>query len=164
MNPAIDILKKFTWQIVGGLLLLVLVLVLLKKTGKGLFSIFSDQNKDELTKAAESNIKSTSVSTSRLSFDKTYYTTWANKFYQSMYGWAPYFVNRYSEQDYLELESLNADELKMIFKEFGVKRKENWLGLHYQTTGTLFDWFENELTGTELERIKSIFRKTGLWG
>jgi|GEM_PF-4888500 len=164
MNKAAAILKPFAFHIVGGIVLLIVVLVVIKKTRKGIANFFTDENRSELEKLQETNIKNITTSSANLSFDNTYYTTWAGKLYNAMYGWAPFIASRFSEEDYAELGALNADELKKIVKEFGVKEKSNWMGLHHQLTGTLFDWFENELSGSELQRMRDIFRKTGLWG
>jgi hypothetical protein len=163
MNPAKTILKAYGWQIAGAVILIIAIVILIKKMSSGIGDFFSDPNKSELQKALEKDVSAVSVKSANLSFPDSYYTGWANKMYDAMWSWIPYFMNRFTEEQFQELEALTADDLKKIFKAFGVKEKANWGGLWKQLEGTLFDWFESDLANTELARMKAIFKKTGLW-
>lgn len=74
------------------------------------------------------------------------------------------------------LRRFNAEELKVVAKEFGTRPKtlfEGWMfpsiigSLDMTQTGrsmTIFEWFNTELSGDLLRRMKDMWRPTGLWG
>ena len=55
-----------------------------------------------------------------------------------------------------DLESLNGDELNQVYASFG-NQKSYILG----TLMTLFGWYRDELSGTDLSRMKAIWNKSG---
>lgn len=66
------------------------------------------------------------------------------------------------------LEPLSATELAQVAKSFGRRRtSQSVFGLFDYEIGpdaTIFQWFNDELSGSELDRMRNIWAKTGLWG
>lgn len=61
---------------------------------------------------------------------------------------------------FLSLEGLNADDLKVVFMDFGLQaRGADFIGF---TRMDLIDWYNKELSGKDLEKMRTIWKPTGL--
>lgn len=63
------------------------------------------------------------------------------------------------------LADKNKDELIQLYNQFGTRLYINWFIAGFAKTVryiTLFRWFEEEFEGTELERLKNIWKKTSI--
>lgn len=59
-----------------------------------------------------------------------------------------------------QVEGLNSEELKKVYKFFGTKSERVfWLPVF---TGDLINWYYNELSGKDLIRMRNIWKGTGL--
>ncbi|MEQ8628107.1 hypothetical protein [Ekhidna sp.] len=121
------------------------------------------ERKGDLQKGKEKEVKGLKSNTTNLSFDKSYYTRWANKFYDKFNTFMVPWSDTFTKEEWDILQSFNKDELSLIVKEFGIKDRPNFWGVR-DLPGNLFDWIEDEVKGEDLNRLKKIFAKTGLWG
>lgn len=162
MKKALTAITPFIPHIAIGLVLII-TLVIVRKQIMNIFSGFgSGDRSGDIQDLTDSLSQYQKV---RLPRDDSYYQLMANKLYSAMDQWVPSFITRFDDATYKELESLSADELRRIVSEFGLKRKATFGGLITQLEkASLFEWFEDELGRTELDRMRSIFKKTGLWG
>ena len=60
------------------------------------------------------------------------------------------------------LDGLNTEDLKAVYKAFGVRSETMFFGVFDVKRGDLFTWFRNELSESDYEKIKVVFSKTGL--
>ncbi len=165
-NTAVKILSKNWLGVVAVILIIAIIPAVKRLFNSGISSVLGigvDQRRDDFETALEDSINEVAITGYNLNHDNSYYKSMANRLYSGMVNWQPFFVSRFSSDLLDELKGLNADELKQITKEFGIKDKTNWMGLEHVITGGLIDWFGDELTGSEREEVKNIWAKTGLW-
>lgn len=167
VNP---MLKMYLPYIIGAVVLIAVIYTFLSPIKKlltggvdGLLSLGDGDNKKKLEDSLDKAIESIPVPTNELKRSNSYYKGLANRLYEAMQSYQPFFASHFSNGDWSELEQLNAAELRQVVKEFGTKEKYSWMGLHSEVTGGLIDWFADDLSGSELTKMKSIFAKTGLW-
>lgn len=76
------------------------------------------------------------------------------------------FVNTDEDKLIAQVASLNTDELKAVYKCFGLK--ERTFAKLTVKSGDLFDFYEDVLSdgilaGDDLSRMRKVWAKTGLW-
>lgn len=97
-------------------------------------------------------------STGVLSFTLEEAQTIANRLYYAM-------ADIGTNEDLLfdSLKNLTAQQLIMVYNAFGTRSyafSGNWFGLGYPLD--LFGWFNQELSGNDLNNMKQLWAKTGL--
>lgn len=180
--PVISMVKNNALEsIIGGIVLLVVIMYLIKKIGNSLASgasalggILVNDNNREFAEMKKKELDKVSVKSSNLLMDETFYISWVNRLYEAMQG--AQIGRRFTKETIQELGTLNADELKHIAQLFGVRQK-NFFPDGYlfwtvrkiediagaDVVGTLFDWFDDELRDSEKTEMKNVWRKTALW-
>lgn len=139
--------------------LILLILVVIYTVYKKLQALFSTNKKaiqdDELQTQIE--VKP------NLPKPITYYENLADRQAQAMFD----IGNSFTDSDEKTLSSLSSEELKQLFKSFGIRDHKNFGITTF--TGNLFDWYEHELYRLSLggksqyERFKEIWKKSNLW-
>jgi hypothetical protein len=94
------------------------------------------------------------VNTSGLRYDVAAYQNAADISYNAMRG-----AGTSSRDVFKAVEDLNPDELRMVFKLFGERRRP-WPS---KEKLTLIGWYYNDLGWWDLGRMKQIWKDTGLW-
>lgn len=170
MKDLSAILKIYGPYIIGAIVVIVLIITFIAPIKKlltsgvdGILSLGDKQRKKEFESEIEQSVKGLGIQQSQLKKEPSYYKSLANRMYEAMQSWQPFFASHFTSADWQELQGLNATELRQIVKDFGIKEKYSWMGLHSEITGGLIDWFRSDLQGSELSKMKSIFAKTGLW-
>lgn len=103
------------------------------------------------------------INTKNLSRSETYYKQLAINQYEYL---APLVGNPFASVNgniFTELQSLNADELKQVFVDFGYGERKLFNVAITLEAGNLFQWYTNQLNSSNLAKMQGIWQKTGLW-
>lgn len=114
---------------------------------------------------SEEAIKSITVDPKKLVKDKFYYKNVAEQLYNELKKHVP-LTNIFtydSKALFGYIPGLNNDELKQVAKEFGVRSLMAFDLIKMPDGGTLFEWFDNILSKTDLEKMRAVWAGTGLW-
>ncbi|KAB2913530.1 MAG: hypothetical protein F9K23_17040 [Bacteroidetes bacterium] len=113
----------------------------------------------------EAQVKQIPVDTKKLTRDSFYYKNIADQLYNEMSKrFIVFDIYTYNSSALFSyVQGLNADELKQVVKYFGVRSQKAWVIYKLSDGGTLFEWFDNILTKDHLEKMRDIFKPTGLW-
>lgn len=124
-------------------------------------SILQPETTAEISRL-EKKVAAITYKPSQLTQPKVYYTNVANT------CWKELSANYNTDEEKLFdlLEPMNADELKCVAKEFGVKESTTLFVVTSHTVD-IFSAFDLVLTdglfGKDLTKMHSIWKKTGLW-
>lgn len=123
-----------------------------------------DPDEPTRTNVLKQQVAQTPVSTN-LPKSASYYTGIAETLYNSMKSFQPDDFTL-SKDIYTELSKLSSDELKAIYKAFGV-RQDYMFSVIDLGNMDLIGWFRQELHDTWyndwMTNMKTIWSKTGLW-
>lgn len=113
----------------------------------------------------EEQVKRIAVDSKKLSSDSFKYKSIADQLYNELSKRIPVAnVFTYNSNTLFSMVSgLNTDELKQVVKDFGVRSLKMLNLINLSDGGTLFEWFDNILTKEHLQRMREIFKPTGLW-
>lgn len=140
---------------------------LTEKIGKLTGENLREQEK-EIVDKAKSNIEAVPVDSGNLKHPAAYYENKVNELYNGMQGLQSNDFTL-SEDLYRELKTLNIDELKQIYRLFGIKQNQALFGLINNGQGDLIYWFKNELKDpwffgfNYYTEMYNIWKNTGLW-
>lgn len=120
--------------------------------------------KDKYTKYVEfiRDVLGPSINRKNLQFDRQFYKKAADVLYTAMNG-----AGTDDDLIFETLDGLNADDLKTIYMDFGLRAPTVDLYLTTVATGPrrdLIDWFLAEFSGSALRDIKKIWKPTHLLG
>lgn len=152
--------KTLLWCIAGALA--IMFSVQLVKVVKGFFAMLTgkkgeeelQKKADEQTNEVQALIKTSGYSPSTLPKPIAHYATIANSCEQYMQGWGTK-----SKEMYDLLKGLTANELKAVYLKFGSRINRDFSN----DTGTLFTWFDWELTDYNPLDIGVLTRMRLLW-
>lgn len=160
--------KIFSFVSRHWLTVLIIVAVLLAFTGiKKIFSkggmigkIFDTQGNDKLMKRAETLSKAAKPDIIQCSKSEAQLKQIAGTQFQAMHR--P-FAGLGTDEELLfkSLNGLNPEDLKAVYHFFGVQEATAFAVVYFK--GDLFGWYEEELSGTELDKMVKIWSVTKLW-
>lgn len=137
----------------------------------GGWAVFNFFKKKELTNTPgtdefqEEQVKRIPVDTKKLVNDSFKYKSIADQLYNELSKRIP-VANLFTYNSstlFSIVTGLNTEELKQVVKDFGVRSLKIFNLISLPDGGTLFEWFDNILTKDHLERMREIFKSTGLW-
>ena len=147
-----------------GVLAVVLVIVFFKKIKNSVVGIFSTYKPDKV-----GTVVGVKVNTSNLTKSPEAYQNIANILYENM-QYTQFFDMDNFDKIWVEIKDLNPDELKAVYKAFGIRKNFNW-GVE-MLEGNLVEWFKKEISnhwysnkwfGNGYDKLKQLFAPTGLW-
>jgi len=156
--PKIDNDTIKTALVIGGGLLLL-------SSVKSLFAS-SDVVPDDLVEFVKDKyhehvdtVKASNPNAANLQFDRPVYKQIAQDQYNAMEGFGTNETILFDT-----LDNLNGDDLKMVFMDFGLRAPGSRVsGLWKYDRGNIFTWYNAELSGSDLEKMREVWKKSGLW-
>lgn len=123
---------------IGSLIALLLLILLIRKIKKD--------------KSITDKIE---IDESKLSYNLTDYTLWANQLFTSMKG---------AGTDYAAIERVLArlktnEDWQALVKAFGTREVKSFT---FKFSGTLYDWLQDELTTKETNKINTLLASVGV--
>lgn len=129
-------------------------------SGMGFMGSFSEEQK-QLIEQAKKQADGVSWDRSKVTLTEAQLKQRADTLYQSFFGSPLMSLGTDEDLMWQALEGLNTEDLKAVYHYFGV-RDAKLFGFN-MFTGDLFGWFQDELSGESLKKVRKKFEPTGLW-